>query len=109
LELPADADAQPHVEVTLPGGIRVAWDTLETIHSFDPDHHAPTGNSSIGLAFRLDSPADVDATYAKLVAAGYHGHKEPWDAFWGQRYALIRDPDGNSVDLFSALPGREDT
>ena len=58
-----------------------------------------------GLAFLCDSPEEVDATYADLVAAGYEGHREPWDAFWGQRYATLRDPDGNGVDLFADLPG----
>ena len=33
--------------------------------------------------------------------AGYEGHKEPWDAFWGHRYAIVHDPDGNGVDLFA--------
>jgi catechol 2,3-dioxygenase-like lactoylglutathione lyase family enzyme len=103
LDLPADADSQPHVDLALPGGMRLAWDTLETIRSFDPDYQPPTG-SRIGLAFRLDNPDEVDATYKRLVAAGYHGHKEPWDAFWGQRYAVIHDPDGNGVDLFAVLP-----
>lgn len=106
LELPPEADTQPHVEVTLPGGTRLAWDTVDTIRSFDPDYQAPSGSPRIGLAFRLDSPAEVDAAYDQLVAAGYHGHKAPWNAEWGQRYALIRDPDGNSVDLFAPLrPG----
>lgn len=109
LDLPADADTQPHAEVTLPGGTRVAWDTIETIRSFLPDFQAPSGTSGIGLAFRLDTPAEVDATYEKLVAAGYHGHKAPWDAFWGQRYALVHDPDGNSVDLFAPLPAAGDS
>ena len=104
VDLPSDADSQPHVEVALPGGIRLAWDTLETVRSFDPDYHPPSGGSRIGLAFLMDSPADVDAAYEKLTAAGYHGHKAPWDAFWGQRYALIHDPDGNHVDLFAPLP-----
>lgn len=104
LDLPADADTQPHVDLTLPGGIRLAWDTIETIRSFDPDYQPSVGGPGIALAFRLDTPAEVDATYEMLVRAGYHGHKEPWDAFWGQRYALIHDPDGNGVDLFSPLP-----
>ncbi len=103
LDLPTDADTQPHAELTLPGGTRLAWDTIETIRSFDPDFQASSGNSSIGLAFRLNTPAEVDATYERLVAAGYHGHKAPWDAPWGQRYALIHDPDGNNVDLFAPL------
>ncbi len=102
LDIPADADTQPHVEVTLPGGLRVAWDALDTVRSFDPDYHMSTGG--IGLAFLADSPADVDATFDKLVAAGYDGHKAPWDAPWGQRYALVRDPDGYSTDLFAPLP-----
>ena len=36
LAVPTDGDGQPHVEVALPGGLRIAWDTVETIRSFDP-------------------------------------------------------------------------
>jgi catechol 2,3-dioxygenase-like lactoylglutathione lyase family enzyme len=103
LDVPAGAETEPHVEVTLPGGLRLAWDTVETIRSFDDSWTAPTGGPRVGLAFLCDSPAGVDRLYAELVGAGYEGHKEPWDAFWGQRYALVRDPDGNSVDLFAPL------
>jgi len=104
LDIPADADGQPHVEVLLARGLRIAWDTRETIASFDPSWSAPTGGPGMGLAFLCDSPDEVDATYADLVGSGYQGHREPWDAFWGQRYATLRDPDGNGVDLFAALP-----
>jgi catechol 2,3-dioxygenase-like lactoylglutathione lyase family enzyme len=103
LDVPPDGDDQPHVETTLPGGLRLAWDAVETVRSFDPDYEAPTGSPRIGLAFLCESPAAVDATYEKLTAAGYDGHKAPWDAPWGQRYALVRDPDGNSADLFAPL------
>lgn len=103
LDLPEEADQQPHVEATLPGGLRLAWDAQETVRGFDPDWQPGTGGPQISLAFRLDGPADVDAAYERLVSLGYEGHKPPWDAPWGQRYALVRDPDGNAVDLFSAL------
>lgn len=103
MEIPPEADSEPHVEVTLPGGLRIAWDAVATIQSFDPDFAPRTGNT-IGLAFEADSPADVDVTYKRLVSAGYTGHKEPWDAFWGQRYAVLQDPDGHGIDLFAALP-----
>ncbi len=103
LDLPEDADGQPHVEATLPGGLRLAWDTRETVRSFNPDWRPADGGPAIGLAFRLDAPPDVDAAYERLVSLGYDGHKSPWDAPWGQRYALMLDPDGNSVDLFSPL------
>ena len=100
LDIPGDADAQPHVDVELPNGMHVAWDTIDTIKSFDPGYELPNG-SRVSLAFSLPTPADVDLTYKRLVAAGAHGHKEPWDAFWGMRYALLRDPDGNPVDLYA--------
>ena len=103
LDLPAEADQQPHVEATLPGGLRLLWDTVETVHSFEPDWRAPSGGPGSSLAFRCDTPADVDRTYDELTSLGYEGHKSPWDAFWGQRYAVLRDPDGNGVDLFAPL------
>jgi catechol 2,3-dioxygenase-like lactoylglutathione lyase family enzyme len=102
LEIPAEKDAEPHVEVELPGGLRLAFDTVETIRSFHPEWKAPDGDNRVGLAFVCDSPADVDATYERLVAKGYTGTKEPWDAFWGQRYALVIDPDGIETSLFAA-------
>lgn len=103
LEIPPDVDGEGHVEATLPGGARMLWDTVETIRSFDPEWTEPSGGERIGLAFVCDDPADVDRVYAELVAAGHEGHREPWDAFWGQRYASVRDPDGNGVDLFAPL------
>jgi catechol 2,3-dioxygenase-like lactoylglutathione lyase family enzyme len=103
LDLPEGADDQPHVEATLPGGVRFALDSEETIRSFEPDWQPPSGGQRIGLAFRLDGAAEVDAAYERLVSLGHEGQKEPWDAPWGQRYALVRDPDGNTIDLFSPL------
>ena len=102
LDIPTDADSQPHVEAALPGGLRLLFDTVETIRSFDPDW-TPAQGSRVDLAFACDSPAEVDELYAKVVGAGFDGEKEPWDAFWGHRYAQLRDPDGVPVDLFAAL------
>jgi catechol 2,3-dioxygenase-like lactoylglutathione lyase family enzyme len=102
LEFPADGDG--HVEATAPGGLRVMLDTEETIRSFDPDWSPPAGGGHrSSLAFLCDSPSDVDETYQRLVDAGASPHKAPWDAFWGQRYAEVKDPDGNVVDLFAPL------
>lgn len=104
-DIPADADDQPHVEFQLPdGGPLLAWDTHETIKSFEPTWTPPTGAARASLAFRCDDPAHVDKTYARLVDAGYEGALEPFDAFWGQRYATVLDPDSNNVDLFAPLP-----
>jgi catechol 2,3-dioxygenase-like lactoylglutathione lyase family enzyme len=103
LDIPAEADSAPHAEVALAGGLRLTFDTVEVIASFDPESTLTPGGAS--LAFLADSPQGVDDTYQELMAAGYHGHLPPWDAFWGQRYAVVHDPDGHTVDLFAALPG----
>jgi uncharacterized glyoxalase superfamily protein PhnB len=102
LEFPDGAESEGHVEAQLSGGLRFMLDDEATIRSFEPEWQRNTGNT-IGLAFACESPADVDRIYGELTAAGYEGHKEPWDAFWGQRYAQVRDPDGHGVDLFAPL------
>ena len=77
-------------------------DTEETILSFRPDWKRTAGNQ-LALAFECAGPAEVDEVYARVTEGGYHGEKEPWDAFWGQRYAQLQDPDGVPVDLYAAL------
>ena len=101
LDLPEDGEG--HVEASLPGGLRFMLDSTETIKSFDPDWQPPSGGHRVAVAFRCDSPADVDATYKRALAGGGSTHKEPWDAFWGMRYAQVKDPSGNVVDLFADL------
>ncbi|MFJ3231990.1 VOC family protein [Streptomyces sp. NPDC086787] len=108
LVFPDGAENQPHVEAELPGGLRLALDTEETVRSFHPGWRAPSGGGRVGLAFLCGSPAGVDAMYDHLVGAGHHGELKPWDAFWGQRYATVLDPDGNGVDLFAPLPDGSD-
>ncbi|MCX5403778.1 VOC family protein [Streptomyces sp. NBC_00335] len=101
IDVPAEADSQPHVEAVLPGGQRIGFDTEEVIRSFDPSWTRPTSDGRVGLAFLCDSPAEVDSLYAELTEAGNTGHLKPWDAFWGQRYAVVLDPDGSGVSLFA--------
>ncbi|MGW3263291.1 VOC family protein [Streptomyces sp. NPDC001056] len=106
LVFPEGAEALPHAEAGLPGGLIFALDTEETVRSFHPGRHLPAGGR-VALAFRCGAPTEVDALYADLVGAGYHGEAAPWDAVWGQRYAIVLDPDGNGVDLFAPLPAAE--
>ncbi len=103
LDLPPEADRQPHVALTLPGGLLLVWDTIDNIRSYDPGWQKPSGGAQVALAFQMPSPAAVDSAYEELVGAGYEGYRAPWDAFWRQRYAVVHDPDGNAVDLFAFL------
>ncbi len=120
--VPEGADGEPHVEVHLPGGMRLAFDTEATMASFHPAWRrgdgaggpardaaagdpapGPGTGGRVGLAFAVPDAAAVDAAYAQLTDAGYHGELEPFDAFWGMRYAIVHDPDGTGVDLFAPL------
>jgi len=102
LDAPASADGEGHVEVGLPGGLRLLFDTEDVIRSFHPNW-TPSRGGRAGLAFALPDAAGVDALHAELVAAGYESELAPFDGFWGQRYAVVLDPDGNGVDLFAPL------
>ena len=103
VELP-DA-GEGHIEATLPSGVRFMLDSEDVVSSFRPDWTRETGNQ-LALAFECSSAAEVDEIYHAAKAAGFDAEKAPWDAFWGQRYAQLRDPDGVPVDLYAALPGR---
>ncbi|MFC4147815.1 VOC family protein [Micromonospora mangrovi] len=103
LDIPPDADTEDHVEVTLPGGLRLAWDEAGMVRTFHPGWRPPTGSPRAGLAFRCADAAEVDRYWTELTGAGFHGELAPWDAFWGQRYATLHDPDGNGVDLYAPL------
>jgi uncharacterized glyoxalase superfamily protein PhnB len=105
LQFPQELDpiGHGHVEATLPGGMRFTLDTEDSIRSFDPEWSPPSGGHRVAVAFRCETPEEVDCLYRQLTEAGGRAHHEPWDAFWGQRYAQVRDPDGSVVDLFAPL------
>jgi uncharacterized glyoxalase superfamily protein PhnB len=100
------AEASPHgqAEAKLEGGIRFMLDSEASIASFDAAWRPPSGEPRAAIAFHCNTAEEVDTLYAHALASGATSHREPWDAFWGQRYAQLRDRDGNAVDLYAALP-----
>jgi predicted lactoylglutathione lyase len=95
-----DPDFQPHHRTAqLPGGIDLDFDSVEFAQHWDKGWQ--TGAVVIG--FKVDSRERVDALYAEMTAAGYAGQQEPYDAFWGARYAILEDPEGNAVGLMSPV------
>jgi uncharacterized glyoxalase superfamily protein PhnB len=61
----------------------------------------PGSRVVVGVA--LPSREAVDERFAELTAAGHRGRRPPFDAFWGARYAVVDDPDGNGVGLMSPI------
>lgn len=104
VDIPDGAEAEGHVEAALPGGMRLMFDTEDVVRSFSPGFvPPPPGGGRVNLAFLLPDAAGVDAAHAALTAAGHHSEMAPFDAPWGQRYAVVHDPDGTGVDLFAPL------
>ncbi len=77
-------------------GVAIELDTVPFARTWD---HGWTGG--VVLGFRVESRARVDEIYADLTGAGYRGQQPPFDAFWGARYAVVEDPDGNPVGIMS--------
>jgi len=91
-----------HYSADIGDGIRLMLDSHDVAASFIEDFTTPTGNDLMTLAVECASPTEVDAVYGKITVAGSPSIREPFDAFWGQRYASVADPDGNQVDLYAA-------
>ena len=89
-----------HVEpIAKEGEVRLMIDTADLMEQLTGAKPTPPNHSSFGMA--CDTPAEVDAVAASLKAAGHTLTVEPWDAFWGQRYATVQDPDGYQIDIFA--------
>lgn len=83
-------------------GVRISLNTramIAGIYGFEPESEG----DKLELAFLCDSVEEVDQTAKRMKEAGYEIFKEPWDAFWGQRYAIVKDLDGNLLSLFANL------
>ncbi|WP_030170036.1 VOC family protein [Spirillospora albida] len=104
LEFEVDPKYPDHAGCDLPNGLHLMLDTEESHASTAPGWSPTSGGPRSYLSFQTPAPADVDAKYAELTAAGYESSIEPWDAYWGMRLAAVLDPGGNGVYLYAPLP-----
>ena len=101
-DFPAFTPEEQHLEaITPPGAVRLMIDRADLATRLIGDTPRPANTSAFGLL--CDSPAEVDRVAAAVAAAGHTVRVAPWDAFWGQRYATVADPDGHLIDLFAPL------
>jgi catechol 2,3-dioxygenase-like lactoylglutathione lyase family enzyme len=100
---PEGSDSEPHVQLRMPGGFSLELDAAESAHLWHAGWRADPASTQVVLGFALPSREAVDERYGDLTAAGYVGRQPPFDAFWGARYAIVADPDGNDVGLMSPI------
>ena len=101
-----ESDGQAHHASAETGGeVDLEFDSHRFAHAYNHGFAAERGRVVIGIS--LESREAVDALWTELLAEGAHGLQPPYDAFWGARYAIVEDPDGNPVGLMSPVdPGR---
>ncbi|MDE0151217.1 MAG: VOC family protein [Bdellovibrionales bacterium] len=95
-------ESSDHFEGVTPSGVRIMVDSIELVKKINPKWVEPSG-TGVSLCFKQSSVKSVDELYSKIIQAGFQSVKAPWDAFWGQRYCSVLDPDGNQIDLFADL------
>jgi uncharacterized glyoxalase superfamily protein PhnB len=90
-----------HRTLSTSGGLDLDLDSAAFAKSWNRGW--PSGQAGAVIGFRVGSRETVDRLYLELTAAGHAGQQAPYDAFWGARYAIVTDPDGNSVGLMSPV------
>jgi catechol 2,3-dioxygenase-like lactoylglutathione lyase family enzyme len=92
-----------HLQLRMPGGVSLELDTAESARLWHAGWRADPASARVVIGFSLPTREAVDERYAELTSAGYLGRQPPFDAFWGARYAIVADPDGNDVGLMSPM------
>ena len=92
-----------HVVMRMPDGFELALDShaLAEVYNAGWRPTSTTGSRTV-MSFRLQDATAVDDTYQRMMDAGHDGAQPPYYTFWGSRYAIVVDPDGNHVGLMSA-------
>ncbi len=96
------ASGTHHVDFTMPSGLIVHFDSEALARAYDRGWRPPSGKGTRAvLNFKVASRTDVDALHDQMCNRGSPSTQPPFDAFWGARYAIIEDPDGNHVGIMS--------
>ena len=107
--IPDGSDARSHVQIKMSGGLTFFLDAQPKRWDpeFDPLSTAPvpgaSGRYAHLLEFYLPDQAALEAKYAELVGLGYEGYRAPYHNGFGMIFAMVKDPDGNTI-LLSADP-----
>jgi len=95
-----------HLSIPLRSGLSLDFDSPALARGYNKGYRGNAGGGNIIIGFGVRTRRLVDDTYAKLTKAGHKGLQPPWDAFWGSRYAIVADPDGNHVGIMSPVDAK---
>jgi hypothetical protein len=105
LDIPEGSESNSHVEVKMGSGLTFFLDSKPA--RWDPSfpsrkaaaERTTTENYTSVLEFYLETQSAVEAKYAELISFGYQGRRAPYSTVFGMCFALIDDPDGNTILL----------
>src|SRR5262245_27306566 len=109
--IPEGSDDKSHVEIKMGSGLTFFLDSNPA--RWDPgfgSQPAPEPNRAADrypsiLEFYMDEQAAVAAKYAELINFGYQGYREPYITSFGMCFAMVKDPDGNTILLSADAAG----
>lgn len=90
-----------HVTIHFPNGQELSFGSQKLARAYNKSWRRNTDGGNIVIGFSVKTRRAVDALHARLTEAGYKSPQPPWDAFWGARYAIVADPDGNHIGIMS--------
>ena len=81
-------------------GMKLVVHEPEFARLWDPAYAGPAAGSTV-VDINVATRADVDDLHARVIDAGFSSSVEPWDTFFGARYAIVCDADGHRIGLKS--------
>jgi len=109
LAIPEGSKGQTHVEIKMGSGLTFFLDSRPSrwdpgfVKENDPGRTEEAGNYPFILEFYLKERAALEAKYKELTDFGYQGHRAPYETSFGMYFALVKDPDGNTILLSANL------
>lgn len=98
VDIPEGSENQGHVEVKM-SGITFFLTTHQINARWDPAKKPASGGYRIILEFYLETREALDAKYAEMMSYGYESHIAPYVTPFNMYFAMINDPDGNTILL----------
>jgi predicted lactoylglutathione lyase len=91
VDFPEEIDGKTHVRVTMKSDLTFFVNARGRLPEMD--------DARVVFEFYLKDRAALDAKYNELVGYGYESYRAPYIAAIGMYFAMIKDPDGNTVLL----------
>ena len=109
LAIPEGSEDQTHVQIKMGSRLTFFLDSRPSrldpsfVRRDEPRQQEAVDSYRSVLEFYLKTQAAVEAKYAELTSFGYQGHRAPYKTSFGMCFALIKDPDGNTILLSGDL------